>query len=66
MPLFKEVFFVIGPVLLALGLIWAIIQYRRRNRANDAVTEKATHELYADPEHYPEKREKLKKKLRPS
>ena len=66
MPLFKEIIFIGGAVLLAIGLIWAIIYYRRRNRANDPITEKATHEMYKHPETYPEKREELKKKIHPS
>lgn len=59
-----EIFYPIGALLLLIVLVGAVIYYRRRNRANDRVTEKATHELYKDPAHYPEKREELEKEIR--
>jgi hypothetical protein len=60
-----EIFFPIGALLLLVALVGVVLYLRGRNRANDRVTEKATHELYKDPEHYPEKREELKKEIRP-
>ncbi len=50
----------------AVGLIYGILQYKARNRKNDAITEEATREQYAHPETYDERREELKKKLHPS
>jgi cytochrome c-type biogenesis protein CcmH/NrfF len=50
-------------LLLLAVLVWGLVQYRRRNRANDAVTEEATETLYDDPKTYDAKREGLKKKL---
>jgi cytochrome c-type biogenesis protein CcmH/NrfF len=57
-----------GPAILLLlaALIWGMVQYRRRNRGNDAVTEQAAKTLYDDPAHYDEKREDLVKDVNPS
>jgi hypothetical protein len=66
MPWFKEFISVIGPILLAAALIVAIVYYRRRNRANDRITEKATRELYRHPETYDQKKKELEKEIRPS
>jgi hypothetical protein len=55
-----ELLYGIGTLALLVALAWATLQYRRRNRANDAVTEQATRDLYRDPEHY-DKREEDKK-----
>jgi hypothetical protein len=41
-----EAFYAIGAVILALALAWGAFRYYTRNRANDAVTERATHALY--------------------
>lgn len=43
-----------------------MVQSKTRNRANDKITEDATREEYAHPDTYPERREELKKKLKPS
>jgi len=48
----------------AVALIWGLVQYKRRNRANDPLTEKAAKVLYDDPAHYDEKSENLKKALK--
>ena len=62
-----EVLYVIGTVVLGLAIAWGMFWNKGRNRANDRVTEQATHELYADPEHYDERREEeLKRQVRPS
>ena len=61
-----EIVYGIGVVVLAVGLIYGILQYKARNRKNDAITEEATREQYAHPETYDERREELKKKLHPS
>lgn len=61
-----EIVYGIGVGVLAVGLIYGILQYKARNRKNDAITEEATREQYAHPETYDERREELKKKLHPS
>jgi len=57
-----------GPalVLLLIALIWGVVQYNRRNRANDAVTEEAAETLYDDPKTYDAKREGLERKIKRS
>jgi hypothetical protein len=55
-----ELLYGIGALALLVALIWGTRQYNRRNKANDAVTEQATRDLYRDPEHY-DKREEDKK-----
>jgi hypothetical protein len=57
-----------GPaiVLLFAVLVWGVVQYNRRNRANDSVTEEAAKTLYDDPKTYNSKRKGLKKKLKRS
>lgn len=54
----------VGAVLLLLALIYGVIQYRTRNRANDPVTDKAAKALYDDPEGYDAKRETLKDEVK--
>lgn len=61
-----EVFYGIGTLVLLGALVWGVLYTRRRNRANDAITEKATHEIYTRPESYEREREELKKDIRPS
>ena len=41
-----EMLYVLGTVLLALGLVYGIVSYYTRNRRNDALTEDATREQY--------------------
>ena len=41
-----EMLYVLGTVLLALGLVYGIVNYYTRNRRNDALTEDATREQY--------------------
>jgi hypothetical protein len=57
-----------GPAILLLlaALVWGMVRYRQRNRANDAVTEEATEKLYDDPMTYDDKRKDLEKKLKRS
>jgi hypothetical protein len=59
-----EIVYGIGAAILLAALIWGTWQYRSRNRANDQVTEKATRDLYRDPDHYNKRDEE--KHLRPS
>jgi cytochrome c-type biogenesis protein CcmH/NrfF len=57
-----------GPAILLLlaALVWGMVRYKQRNRANDPVTEEATEKLYDDPKAYDAKRKSLKKKLKRS
>lgn len=62
-----ELFWPVGSLLLLVALIYGMVQYKRRNRANDGVTEKAAQTLYDNPAEYDEAtREDLKKEIRPS
>jgi hypothetical protein len=61
-----ETLFGVGVVILFAALIYGMVQNKRRNRANDRITDEATEAEYDDPAHYPEKREALKKELHPS
>jgi hypothetical protein len=57
----------IGAFLLGLVLAWAMWRNHHRNKANDKVTEEATRELYADPDHYDKEREEeFRRQVRPS
>ena len=42
------------------------MQYNRRNRANEPITEAATRAQHEDPEHYEQTAEQLKKQVRRS
>jgi hypothetical protein len=66
MPFQPEILWGVGAVVLFAVLIYGMIQYKTRNRANDRVSDAATKALYDDPEHYPEKREALKQDIEPS
>jgi hypothetical protein len=59
-----EMLWGLGLVVLALALAWGLLQNRRRNRANDRITEEATREQYSDPAHYQEKQEELRRQVR--
>lgn len=61
-----EVLWGVGALLLFLALIYGMIQYKTRNRANDEVSEKAAKALYDDPARYPEERERLEDEAKPS
>jgi hypothetical protein len=60
-----EVLFGVGIVLVLAALIWAMIQYRSRNRANDPVTDKAAKTMFDDPDTYDAKRADLQSQVRP-
>ena len=66
MNLAWEVAFGLGAAALFCGLAYGLWRYHTRNRANDPVTEKATHELYDHPDTYPRARSELEKQVRPS
>lgn len=55
----------VGWVVLGGVLAFAVWRYHTRNKRNDRVTEKATRELYDNPETYDERREELNKQLGP-
>ena len=59
-----ELGFLIGAAVLLLALVWGVISYNRRNRANEAITEKATKELYADTDSYGEKEDGLRSRTK--
>ncbi len=61
-----ELLYGLGAAGLAVGIAYAIYQYRTRNRANDAITEAATREQYSHPEDYEATEEHLRRKVRPS
>jgi len=61
-----EILWGVGALLLLVALIYGMIQYRTRNRANDPVSEKAAKTLYDDPDGYAKKREGLKDEIEPS
>lgn len=61
-----EMLWGLGALLLLAALIYGVIQYRTRNRANDPVSEEAAKALYDDPDGYDRKREQLKDKVEPS
>lgn len=49
---FPEAIFGLGTIILLAALVWGAWAYQTRNRSNDRVTEKATRDLYRNPEHY--------------
>ncbi len=62
-----EIGFFIGAVVLGLALAFGIFQNKRRNRANDPVTDAAVREQYRDTDAYADGKEaELRSKLRPS
>ena len=54
MTIAPEILYVIGIVILGLVIAGVLVYVRGRNKANDAVTEAATHELHKHPETYDE------------
>jgi hypothetical protein len=54
----------LGVIILGVALGYGIVANRHRNRANDAVSEKAAREMYKHPDTYDQRREDLKKQLR--
>lgn len=62
-----ELLWPVGALVLLVALIYGMIQYKTRNRANDPVTEDATKALFDDPAHYTEDtRKAFEKDIRPS
>jgi len=61
-----EIFYGLGALLLLAALVWGVTQYRRRNRANDPITERATRAEYNHPETYDREEHKFRDQIRPS
>jgi hypothetical protein len=61
-----ELWFGLGALALLAVIVWGVMQNRRRNRANDAITEAATHEEYSHPDRYKREEEEFRSQIRPS
>ncbi len=62
-----EMFYGIGALILGLGIAGAVMDYKRRNRANDKVTEEAVRQEYDHPDRYQDEiRPKLEQKVKPN
>jgi hypothetical protein len=61
-----EIFYGLGALALLAGLVWGITQYKRRNRANDPLTEAATRAEYDHPDTYEHEQQQFKDQVRPS
>jgi hypothetical protein len=61
-----ELLYGLGALVLLAALVWGIVQYKTRNKANDPLTEAATREEYDHPETYEQEQDKFKKQVRPS
>ncbi len=61
-----EVLFGLGAVALLVVLIWARVHSKRRNRANDLLTEAATRAEYDNPDAYTTEQERYRDQIRPS
>jgi len=61
-----EVFFGLGALALLAALVWGITQYKRRNRANDPLSEAATRAEYDRPDTYQHEEQTFRDQVRPS
>jgi hypothetical protein len=61
-----EMFYGLGVLALAAGLVWGVMQVRRRNRANDPLTDAATREEYDNPQEYQREQAQFRRNVRPS
>lgn len=61
-----ELLYGLGALVLFGAIIWGFTQYKRRNRANDAVTEAATHDEYDHPDTYQRDEKAFRDQVRPS
>lgn len=61
-----EIIYGLGALILALALGWGLWRNATRNRANDALTEKATAAEYSRPETYDQVEQKLRDEVKPS
>lgn len=57
-----ETAFFAGAVILLAALIWGVVAYNRRNRANEPITDEATRQLYADTDTYGDKEDELRRR----
>ncbi|WP_293677503.1 hypothetical protein [uncultured Phenylobacterium sp.] len=60
-----EIVYGLGALVLAGGIVWAILRNRARNRANDPLTEAATRADYDHPEAREEITRKAQGEVRP-
>jgi hypothetical protein len=60
-----EIVYGLGALALLAALVFGVVQYRRRNRANDPITEKAAKAEYDNPSTYPQERRDMQSDLRP-
>jgi len=61
-----EVFYGLGALALLAALVWGMVQYKRRNRANDPLTEQATRAEYFHPDTYQNEQGRFEDRERPS
>lgn len=61
-----ELLWGLGLLVLVGALVWGIARHRRRNRANDAVTEAATRAEYDRPDTYQTEEARYRDRVRPS
>lgn len=61
-----EILWGVGALVLLAALVWGMTQYKRRNRANDPITERATRAEYDHPDTYQREEEKFRDQVRPS
>lgn len=66
MTLSWELLYGLGALALFAALLYGVIQYKRRNRANDPLTEEATRQEYNHPEGYSDRQDALKARVRRS
>lgn len=57
-----EIGFLVGAIVLLGAMIYGVTANRRRNRANDPVTDQATRELYRDQDAFGRKEDELRAK----
>lgn len=61
-----EILWGLGLLVLMAALAWGVTQHRRRNRANDPVTEAATRAEYDRPDSYDKKEAEFRDQIRPT
>lgn len=61
-----ELLYGLGALLLAGAVAYGLLRNRGRNKANDAITERATREEYHHPDRYERTEEGYREQTRPS
>lgn len=61
-----EILFGLGALALLAALVWGATQYKRRNRANDPISEAATRAQYDRPDSYETEEGQYRDRVRPS